>query len=412
MRNILCLFSLFLTTTLFSQVDTTINLDLLRAPVSPASNLLGISPSDIDKPSDVSAFMLNLQSATSSFTSIPKNYSVDIAPYWLFVKPGKRQDYTTEGFKKSFGKGVFKQTFVISAAIRNPDTSETSFNSKSNYSALGFKFSIVRGEYDQKTIETLDAIQVLQSIKLRHLDAVLTGYMANNDEAVIALRQDLRELIREGLNSGKTLDAIRGSEEFLKVQSELNKKLSDFKELEKREVQDELDQKIQKLAADFQTARIGWTWDIAAGISAEFLNRRFDSSKVYNAGIWTTFGYTSSSFGSLLGIVRYLHNPDQIFAKNNTVNDVADISTLDAGIRYIFSKPQSRFNLSMEAIYRSVLSKNTIDPSWRLVLNADYSIWKNQKLTFSFGRNFDGVISNGGNLIAGLSFLTGFGNKR
>ncbi len=47
-----------------------------------------------------------------------------------------------------------------------------------------------------------------------------------------------------------------------------------------------------------------------------------------------------------------------------------------------------------------------------LVFNADYAIWKNQKLTFSFGKNFDGAISKGGNLIAALTFLAGFGNKR
>ena len=110
-------------------------------------------------------------------------------------------------------------------------------------------------------------------------------------------------------------------------------------------------------------------------------------------------------------LFRLLHNPDKIFAKNNAVRDTANITTCDFGGRYIFAAPQSKFSASVEYIYRGVLSSK-IANSCRLVFNADYAIQANQKLTFSFGRNFDGIISRDNNLIAALSFLTGFGNKR
>jgi hypothetical protein len=66
----------------------------------------------------------------------------------------------------------------------------------------------------------------------------------------------------------------------------------------------------------------------------------------------------------------------------------------------------------VEAIYRSVLQENTIDPNWRLVFSAEYDVGMNQKLSFSFGRNFDRTISRGGNLMTALNFIKGFGNKR
>jgi hypothetical protein len=47
-----------------------------------------------------------------------------------------------------------------------------------------------------------------------------------------------------------------------------------------------------------------------------------------------------------------------------------------------------------------------------MLFNADYALFKNQKLTFSFGRDFDGTISKDGNLIAALTLIAGFGNKR
>ena len=46
------------------------------------------------------------------------------------------------------------------------------------------------------------------------------------------------------------------------------------------------------------------------------------------------------------------------------------------------------------------------------MFNIDYAILKNQKLTFSFGKNYDGTTTKDGNLIATLGMVFGFGNKR
>jgi len=392
-----------------SSIDTTIKADLLKAPASPASTLLGIATSDIDKPTDVSAFMTSLQSSTNSFTKFPSSYAFDIAPYWLF-KNSKKGDITTEGFRKSTGKDVFKQSLVFSFAFRSTDTTETLLSANSAYGGFGFKFSILRGDYDATTNDALNKIKKLQDIKLRHLDDVMTHYRENTDPEIIELGQRRKDLFK-GIDAAKT-DSIRNSKAFKDITDSLSSRLKKFAELEKTDRIAELDNRIQEVASTFQTARVGWTWDIAGGISTEFKNKRFDNSRINNTGIWTVIGYTDTVYGAGLLLLRLLNNPDKIFAKGNAVNQMGNITTFDAGMRYIYSKPQSKFNASVEAIYRSVLSSNTISPSWRLVFNADYSIWQNQKLAFSFGRNFDGTITKDGNLIAALSFLTGFGNKR
>src|ERR1043165_4185912 len=60
------------------------SLNILKAPTSPAANMLGISPSDVQRPTDPSAFMLSIQDASHDFSALPKSYAVDIAPAWLF----------------------------------------------------------------------------------------------------------------------------------------------------------------------------------------------------------------------------------------------------------------------------------------------------------------------------------------
>lgn len=400
---IICGFSL-----VTSAQNDGIKLDVLKAPVSPASNLLGIATTDIDKPTDVSSFMLSLQSASSSFTRLPSNYAVDISPYYLFSK--KKGDYTTSGLQSKNFKDIFKQTFIISTAVLTPDSSETSLNPNSTYAGLGFKFSIFRGKYDDETVDKLSQITTLQKRMTDSLTAASREWRKKNDPEYLVLL-----VRRETMVANKTpseLAAIINSDEYNKITNEISAKLQQFTDSETSEVKEEIFNNIKKVAATFQTARIGFSWDINGGISGEFIDKRFDNSKLYNAGIWTNFGYTNKKGIAFLGLIRYLYNPDKVFALDNINNKNGNISTLDGGFRLAYSEQQSRFSGSIESVYRSVLSSQTIDPSWRLVLNADYAIFQNQKLTFSFGRNFDQTITKSGNLIAALTFLTGFGNKR
>ncbi|MBS1734692.1 MAG: hypothetical protein JST02_15475, partial [Bacteroidetes bacterium] len=104
--------------------------------------------------------------------------------------------------------------------------------------------------------------------------------------------------------------------------------------------------------------------------------------------------------------------PETIFADPSGTIPSKNISTLDMGARLLFATRDDKFNLSFESLYRSVLTKSVIDPSWKLNFSAEYDLGFNRKLSISFGRDFDGVITKGGNLIAAINLIAGFGNKR
>jgi len=413
MKNYILITSLFFFTSLacWSQNNdsNSVKLDLLKAPSSPASNLLGFAPSDIEKPTDVSAFMLSLQSATSSFTKLPGNYAVDIAPFWLL---SKKRDYTTASLNSRDKGDIFRQTFIFSTAIKNPDSLDKNLNANNTYAGFGFKFSILRGDYDDETKNTLNKIGLIQKNINNVIIDTIQVFMKTDPEmkSLLAKKENfIKAMLKEGLK----MEDIKNTQTFKDNQDAIESLTGALKEsIKSKENLKTYLKDLRKLAEGFIISREGWSWDFAGGLSGEFIKKRFNDSRMFNAGAWTTFGYTGKKGGSFLGIVRYLYNPDRIFAKDNSPNKIGNISTLDAGARYVYSNLNARFNFSFEGIYRSVLSSNTIDPSWRFVLNAEYSIWSNQKLTFSFGKNFDGTITKDGNLIAALSFLTGFGNKR
>jgi hypothetical protein len=171
----------------FAQEKEEVKLDLLKAPSSPAANLLGFANSDIDKPTDISSFMLSLQSATSGFSKLPSNYAIDLSPHYLFSKKGS--DVTTTGLQSKKFSDIFHQTFVLSFAVRNPDSTDKDFNPKSTYAGLGFKFSICRGEYDDNTQKALGTISEHQTEILSIMQEATKTYREKNDPAIKALKE-------------------------------------------------------------------------------------------------------------------------------------------------------------------------------------------------------------------------------
>ena len=382
------------------QDSTKVTLDLLRAPSSPGAILLGFAPSEIERPSDVSGFMTTIQTASSGFTKFPSNYAIDVAPFWLTKKTS---GFTTASLNATKFKDVFRQTLVISMAIRNADTVDKRFNGKSTYSGFGFKFNLIRGNFSKNTAAILDAISDIQNSIVLGMDTS-AAKLFKKDAVMIVTTIKLN-----------LLEDMFGPEVENNPQYKILQKILEARQ---KRIVDSLQQKqkelprLKSLAENFKINRTGWYWDIAGGGSIEFINGSFTNSKIYNAGLWTTFGNTTEKGVSILFIGRYLYNPKMEYQESNSINTIGNISTLDVGTRLAFANSDNKFLFSGEAIYRNTLSNRIIPATWKLALNIEYDINKNQKLTFVFGKAFDGTISKDGSLIAALNLLAGFGNKR
>lgn len=390
-------------TTAFSQEDdsTKIKLDLLRAPSSPGANLLGFAVTDIEKPTDVSSFMASLQSAAGANSILPSNYAVDLAPFWLFRAKG----LTTDKMNSTQFRDVFRQTFVVSAAVRGNDSTD-GFNPRNFYNSFGLKFSIHRGQFSKKTRETLDSIFILDSSLASDVNLQMKQFQ-DTSKAYIELGDARRQRLIE--TGGNLQDPA-----YLAITQKMTEMIDGYKQqllVSQVSIKSRLAM-LKEKAKSFKIERFGFFIDFAGGVSLEYLDKAFNRSRVHNGGAWLTFGGNYECGLSVLGLARYLYNPDKVYADDAGIVKMQNVSTFDAGGRLVYNSPQSRFALSAEAIYRSVLQKNTIDPSWRLALNAEYDIGNNQRLTFVFGRAFDGTIKKDGTVIAALNFLKGFGNKR
>lgn len=372
-----------------------VNTDILKTPASPASNLLDIATTDISKPTDVSDLVIGLRNFPINFIN-NGGYSIEIAPYWIF--PSTEKDKTINEMLTN--KHSVPQTFVISFAARNTDDSNSSsLPGNSIYTALGLKFSLLRGKADVKTQNDFEDIQMILSERSSHFNANFLPFL--NEDAEYKKLQILRKEAENGTPAEQKIAQQNVDARLVFLKNEFYKK--DKYLIENTE-------KLNKIT--FKINRIGFLWDFAGGTSLQFKEKRFNNSRIYNAGLWTVFGYAFEKSGTPLLLVRYMYNPKSDWMITEDFKPDGNFSTFDAGVKYEYSPKDSKFTGSFEGLYRSFISGSNLKPTWKCVLNLDYAIFPNQHLTLSLGKDFDNNMIKNGNVIAGLSFLSGIGTKR
>lgn len=384
------------------KATTTVDINILQPPSSPGASLIGISPNDIVKPSDPKALLLQVQNLANNFSAVPQSFALDFAPKWLFGKQDSLKKFAT----KTDLKSNIIQSMVVSVAYKK-DSIDKALGSNLG---VGLKFSIFRGSPNVKKV-------------YRYLD-LLAEHFSNEiiETKILGKNKDYQKYKKQLENLKNTkLDLLSKS---MSVPEELNNDISDldYKILKLKEDNGIYDgdsisiyKRMESNLNNLIFARVGFKLDVGSGIVWEYPNFQTNTSKVSKAGVWVVSGYENEKI-SLLGIARYLHNPEKAFADEKNVIKKETFDTFDYGLRFTFTDFENKISLSSEAIHRAIIGnqtlQNSIPASWRLTLNATYEINKTLSLTFAFGRDFDGTISKGGNVISFLNLVSSFGGTK
>ncbi len=367
-----------------AQQDTT-SLNMLLSPNAPGFVLLGVEPLSVERPSNVTDFAVNILNNTSGLSALPQNYAVEVAPFWLFGHPTLTyKDYSGDNGVIS----TMEQTFSISLAISSkfegaPDTLSTGMG-------IGVRFSLLQGQIDTR----------FDNYKTK-LDSVVNSIGALNNEIDSVYRKKLSmdttlsKLIKANeVASGRNDTALvalintqidaRGAELHVAVENEI-----------RSNNQTQL-QQLKNLVTSIQLRRLGWKLNVAGGMVLDFPKQVFNNSSIIKYGVWVTGGYEFQDY-SLLGVVRYL-----VDAKNSVENN------LDLGGRLILTC-SPKLSFSGEALYRTLINQAK-STNWKIDFEVDYSMAKNSLVSFTFGRDSQGLQT--GNLVSALNFMFGFGSQR
>jgi len=371
-------------------------LDLLQAPASPAANLIGTAPTEVQTFTDPTAFMVSLQNGARNFDGFPKSYAVDIAPAWLFW--GKNISYAE--FKTDNWWSNIKQSFVLSFAYTNTDSVV-----KQTDMGIGFKLSLRRGKINSDADTLIMRSDTVMSYMTGKIvlslanDSVLNSY----DSSIRVLKEKLKS---EGADPDTDDDIIelkkKMNARIAYITAEINKSPEELKS--------EFDS-LKKFTEKIDFKRTGFKIDLAGGTALKFPGQVFNYSLLSRAGVWLTAGWDFDNGMTAMGILRYTHNPDKIYYDNDSSLYKADnLDIGDAGARLQYEGKDGKFLFGGEIIYRTVLNPKGVAPAWRYIINCDYQVKKNTHLTLTLGRDFDGTFNKDGNLIAALNLIFGLGN--
>jgi hypothetical protein len=375
-----CVCSLLFSCFAISQTrDTTSSLNLLTAPTSPGFVLLGKEPTSVDRPTSVTDFAVNVLAHTNDLSTFPKDYSVEIAPWWLLFGSG----ITYEDFIANKPLSNITQTLSLSLASSS-DSGITSL-------AGGVRFSVFQGEVDPAFNDYASKLENLYK-ELGEINFIVHNERMRkiDDDTVI------KQLHTTLMNADSALQIVLApiiETQIAVREAEIARQVEDSIRTHNRS----MIEKIRSAAADLRVHRIGWKLDVAGGIAYDFPGNIFDDGFLKRWGFWLTPGYEGNNFG-MLGVLRILSNVKQ-----------TDHYSIDIGGRGIYDDTKS-FSASFEGVYRKYHNDMNTDHQWRVALIVDYAISPNKVISLTYGRDFEGTRS--GNVIAALNLLFGFGSTR
>jgi hypothetical protein len=226
--------------------QSAVTLEELQPPSAPAFVLLGIEPSSVQRPDSPRALTTSLLSLASDKELLPKNFAMEVTPFWLASRPTFTfDDYYQTG--RGFGKTLaltaarsFALSLATSPRVPGKDTVGTSIG-------VGGRMLLWPG----KPSAQLDTVR-------SHLVRGLGKCAA-------------------GSTNQKDLDACYGA----------------------------LKPVLDSVQANLEP--VGFVLQLAFGLSGAFPRDTIDNGRLARAGVWLTPSYRISQRVELIAVGRWLH---------------------------------------------------------------------------------------------------------
>lgn len=172
-----------------------------------------------------------------------------------------------------------------------------------------------------------------------------------------------------------------------------------------------------KLEETITPVRKGFILDFSAGTIVKYDDYKINSSSLTNSSVWLTFGFdglktdtSDNSYFSILALSRLIvNNADELYKSGSDKR----YTSWDNGVRLAFNTTNQKFTISGEIVSRHLFNTQTGNSSVsKYIVSAELQVGKNQRLSFSYGKDFENHITKDGNVIGLLNFVTGFFNKK
>lgn len=392
-------------------------LNLTTAASTPGFSILGISPSEIERPKDPTDFAVYLQNATENFSVVPKSYALEVSAGIfknIFNKTNAEgNDFVTGS---SVGSNLLQNlTLSIGSTAIEPDSNGLELTRL----GIGLKTSILKGNVssyltglkadNKDNIKKLDSIaQSLLNLKDKKMD-----FLEANDKDYKTLKDRREEILK--MTDGSEKERLL-AEVFTSIQSRgqflVDKQDSLLSIFQQKAIKDLIEEEKKTAKAlndklsDIKLIRLGSNLDIAGAFVIDFPNQDYKKGEISKWGFWGVYSY---NWGNPNTIVTSFSVVSKILGLRETIkqDSVSWKNNLDLGGKLTFD--WKNFYFSGEYILKLESKQKGRQ---KYLVDFGYNLGDNKIVVFNFGKEFDGEPFKKGTLIAALNFVIGLGSKR
>ena len=326
-----------------------------RASSAPAFVLLGVSPSQVERPTTPADVVASVGSilGRGSDGIVPDGVALEVAPYWLFPAWG----LTWEDLNRQWWASVYRNLSLSVATLSTPDPGSTSDTSL----AVGLRTQLVPGRPRNDCVRAVEAYRALA----RELT-----------QALVLPPEVLRELgERHGFGT-PAFDA-----EVARLQAE---RRAPF------------DARLPRIHEACDAAgRVGLVVDVSGAFAWRFPQATWKEGHRESGAAWITAAWLADTW-SVVAMARW---------EGRSLAATPDRS-LDVGLRAIVQR--ERYAASLEGVLRRTWDGEAATKG-RLAILAEYRIAGDTWVSVAFGR--DELVSDVGAIFTSANLRWAFGQR-
>jgi hypothetical protein len=406
-----------LITTGYGMYSQNLELNELATPATPAFTLLGLSPTNISRPTHSKPFLMDLANGLDG-TSIAANIAIESTPYWWVSHPELTyKEFYGLDTSMSASANVLQQiarTFAISFATSDASPSDPSVDSR--LIAAGLRFQLLDGQpsskyanhYNEMIYSPLLIREVIGDlefkIKKMMIDSIenLLSAVPLSIQTLIKTNDKLNQL-SEKEKTARAKDAESYVNNFLSpLKGGIFNKENVLKLLEdQRQI---LTDEVNANLIEMQTiGRVGWLLEFAGAASSLAPTNNITYTMGQDWAAWATLTYRLEPPKQSKKV-----NDFNLMARFGGNFEMGNTFSTDLGTSWVLLG--ENFSLSLEAIYRGFRRQKDIlatdgnvyhitetSNTWRYALSYQYRLTEMINVSFSVGKDFENSrLTNGG----------------
>jgi hypothetical protein len=393
---------LFMCVAALSQIKLSaqqVDLKELELTTSPAYSLLGVQPTNIQRPSTPRDLAAGLQSATVNGVLEP-NFALEVNPFnWNKKKITNKHSFVANDYFSDKAFPAIKKNFALSLATSTSDTVVFGDLKKGTGLGYGVRITLLPGTVNKITKGNLRTWAENEAKQI-YAQLLIATLNRNNNKISYAEKDAAFKAAENNLKGNIHIpDEWKPSlQTALRIYHEQLMNLTDMTQLAGLLTYQEEKFATEKAAAldvinerKVPFAREGFILELAYSGVTVLQGNTWDSAVYAKSGVWITPSYRMD-LGSakdpnliqsfdFMGILRYIWNQQMV--------DKA--SYLDFGLKAQFNR--NDWNLALEGVARHISEKPAdVRSNWTYswISNFSYTIRENITLRLSFGSKFDG----------------------